>query len=285
MTEDEYQAKLKEIELEIKKVELDRARLELSLKNTIWTALTSPTVVTAITAVLGLFGAVLTNYFQQEANLKVEKQKNQAELITRSISTGDPESSAKNLIFLLDLGLIQDTQGKIEKLRTKPADAPTLPAPSESKSLKLSSRSLDSLQPKVSELAQKLIIKAKEQGIDVIVLRTFTSKEEQEELYARGVTKMRGGKSLHNFGLAFDIAPVKDGKADFSDIELYKKLGEIGKGLGLTWGGDWKSFKDYPHFELKQSVDSESESNISTSIGGSSTSIERDAQKAVRPSL
>ncbi|WP_369085160.1 M15 family metallopeptidase [Streptobacillus moniliformis] len=31
---------------------------------------------------------------------------------------------------------------------------------------------------------------------------------------------------------------------------VFKKYA-IDRGLNVSWGGDWKSFKDYPHFELK----------------------------------
>jgi peptidoglycan L-alanyl-D-glutamate endopeptidase CwlK len=28
-------------------------------------------------------------------------------------------------------------------------------------------------------------------------------------------------------------------------------VGKIGKDLGLEWGGDWKTMKDLPHFQLR----------------------------------
>lgn len=106
-------------------------------------------------------------------------------------------------------------------------------------------------------------------------LRTFA---EQDALYAQGrtrlfdsngrrlgvVTKAKGGQSIHNYGLAFDIVLLKDtdnngtfesaswetnidfdkdGRADWMEIV------NIFKRHGWVWGGDWKSFKDRPHFE------------------------------------
>ena len=106
-------------------------------------------------------------------------------------------------------------------------------------------------------------------------LRTF---EEQEELYAIGrtkffdkngkrlgmVTKARGGQSIHNYGLGIDIVLLidknsdnnyetaswnlladsdKDGTPDWMEVINYFKS------LGWSWGGDWKSFPDYPHLE------------------------------------
>jgi peptidoglycan L-alanyl-D-glutamate endopeptidase CwlK len=39
-----------------------------------------------------------------------------------------------------------------------------------------------------------------------------------------------------------------DGKADWNTPH-WNKIAEIGKSLGWSWGGDWTSFKDKPHFE------------------------------------
>lgn len=122
------------------------------------------------------------------------------------------------------------------------------------------SRPIESLQPTVAALARKLIENAALQGIEVRIVKTMVTNEEQDALYASGrsasgprLTNAKGGQSMHSQGLAFDVAPVVNGEPDFDNIELYKKLGEIGKGLGLTWGGDWQ-FKDYPHFEYGENA-------------------------------
>ncbi|WP_369085001.1 M15 family metallopeptidase [Streptobacillus moniliformis] len=31
---------------------------------------------------------------------------------------------------------------------------------------------------------------------------------------------------------------------------VFKKFA-LERGLNISWGGDWKNFKDYPHFELR----------------------------------
>lgn len=87
--------------------------------------------------------------------------------------------------------------------------------------------------------------------------QTLRTNEEQNKLFAQGrttpgkvVTNARAGQSLHNYGHAFDIA-FKDakGKVDWEDTEPYSRFAAIAKRHGLAWGGDWKSFKDVPHFE------------------------------------
>lgn len=87
---------------------------------------------------------------------------------------------------------------------------------------------------------------------------THRSNEEQNRLYAQGrtapgkrVTNARAGQSNHNKypSPAFDIAfRKKDGSIDWSD-HLFKKFAVLAKANGLSWGGDWKSIKDNPHFE------------------------------------
>lgn len=92
------------------------------------------------------------------------------------------------------------------------------------------------------------------------VLRTYA---EQDELYAIGrtkpgkkVTNAKGGFSYHNFGLAFDIVILEDKdkngtfeSADFIVDDLWKKIAAFFKSHGWEWGGDWKTLKDYPHFQ------------------------------------
>ena len=84
-------------------------------------------------------------------------------------------------------------------------------------------------------------------------LRTI---KEQNKLYAQGrtrpgkiVTNAKGGKSYHNFGLAVDIVEIKNGKALWTNPD-WIKIAELGKSLGLEWGGDWVSIKDMPHFQV-----------------------------------
>jgi peptidoglycan L-alanyl-D-glutamate endopeptidase CwlK len=93
-------------------------------------------------------------------------------------------------------------------------------------------------------------------------LRTIT---EQDALYAQGrtkpgkkITNAKGGQSFHNYGMAFDICLIIDGKEaswdmlkDFDgDKEAdWMEIVHIAKKHGWEWGGDWTKFKDYPHFQ------------------------------------
>ena len=68
--------------------------------------------------------------------------------------------------------------------------------------------------------------------------------------YGNIVTYKKGGEGNHNFGKAIDVYFKKNGKI-ITDKLITPEVAQIGKNLGLTWGGDWKNFKDFPHFELK----------------------------------
>jgi hypothetical protein len=68
--------------------------------------------------------------------------------------------------------------------------------------------------------------------------------------FLRIVTNARGGFSNHNFGIAFDVG-VFEGASYLGESPKYKAVGALGMDLGLEWGGNWKTFVDEPHFQLR----------------------------------
>lgn len=116
---------------------------------------------------------------------------------------------------------------------------------------------IELLKPKIKKLASKLIEKCLTNGIKISIYQTYRTIEEQNKLYAKGrtesgsiVTKAKGGYSMHNYGVAFDCAPISNnGGIDWGNIELFKRVGGIGESIGLEWGGSWDNFPDYPHFQ------------------------------------
>lgn len=60
-------------------------------------------------------------------------------------------------------------------------------------------------------------------------------------------------KGAHNYmpSRAIDVAVVNNqtGKVSWKESD-YFSLGTIAKSVGLEWGGNWKSIKDYPHLEI-----------------------------------
>lgn len=95
---------------------------------------------------------------------------------------------------------------------------------------------------------------------DLKITESVRSFERQEALYAQGrtspgniVTNAKPGQSFHHYGVAVDVARI--GKSPYS--VPWKSLGEIAKGHGLRWGGDWNGNGkvdsndfDNPHLEI-----------------------------------
>jgi len=117
------------------------------------------------------------------------------------------------------------------------------------------------LVPKAQEKARQFMTAIlpilEEKGCTAKIISGTRSYDEQDDLYAKGrtvagakVTNARGGYSNHNFGIAWDIGIFK-GEKYLPETYLYGTCGEVGKSLGLEWGGDWKSIQDEPHFQLK----------------------------------
>lgn len=121
-----------------------------------------------------------------------------------------------------------------------------------------SEKNIATLLPEVQPFARALVQKAAANGIEIKVISGLRTYAEQDALYAKGrtvpgtkvVTNARAGHSNHNFGIAFDIG-VFSGPRYFSESPKYKAVGVLGTDLGLEWGGNWTSFVDEPHFQLR----------------------------------
>lgn len=89
--------------------------------------------------------------------------------------------------------------------------------------------------------------------IDFTVLEGVRTLATQKKYFAAGATRTMN--SRHLTGHAVDIAPVVDGKVRW-DWPLYYEIAKVVKkaaadlSIPVQWGGDWRSFKDGPHWEL-----------------------------------
>jgi peptidoglycan LD-endopeptidase CwlK len=120
-----------------------------------------------------------------------------------------------------------------------------------------------SLVPKAQRAARQFLVACKAFPYTVKILSGGRTYAEQTAIYAQGrtkpgnvVTNAPAGSSNHNFGIAFDVG-IFDGKKYFegktkAETQAYLNLRKLTKPavLDLDWGGDWKSSKDYPHYEL-----------------------------------
>lgn len=104
---------------------------------------------------------------------------------------------------------------------------------------------------------------------DYIVTEGVRTLEKQEKLYEMKATLTMRSRHLKesnacNMACAVDLAAWmdldSDGDIDNGEIRwdwpLYKELADAVKeaarveGVPIEWGGDWKTFKDGPHFQL-----------------------------------
>ena len=112
------------------------------------------------------------------------------------------------------------------------------------------------VQPRAREFMLLALALAAKHGVIVRIISGLRSYAEQAALYAKGrtaqgpkVTNARAGHSNHNFGTAWDIGLFK-GKAYLAASPIYREIGIAARSLGLTWGGDFRSFPDTPHYEV-----------------------------------
>ncbi len=94
---------------------------------------------------------------------------------------------------------------------------------------------------------------------DFIVTEGLRTKEQQAEYVKKGVSKTMNSKHLpqpDGHSHAVDLAPLVNGKPSwdwgkpYDDVSGAMKRAAAELGVKIQWGGDWKSFKDGPHYEL-----------------------------------
>jgi peptidoglycan L-alanyl-D-glutamate endopeptidase CwlK len=89
--------------------------------------------------------------------------------------------------------------------------------------------------------------------VDFTVLEGLRSEDRQRKLFQQGASKTLN--SRHITGHAVDLGAYMDGEVRW-DWPLYYQIADAMKmealeqGVPIEWGGDWKTFKDGPHFQL-----------------------------------
>ena len=159
-------------------------------------------------------------------------------------------AEVEDLLFLLKDR--EELKPLADKLRASVSNTVTPTSPVEAK-FKLGATSLARLKGVHPDLI-KVVKRAIElTPIDFTVLEGLRTKERQKQLVAKGASKTMN--SYHITGHAVDIAPLVDGKVTW-DWKYYNQLAPIIKqaakelGVNITWGGDWKTFKDGPHWQI-----------------------------------
>ncbi len=89
--------------------------------------------------------------------------------------------------------------------------------------------------------------------VDFTVLEGMRTLARQRKLFASGASKTLN--SRHLTGHAVDLGAYVDRRVAW-DWPLYYTIADAMKyaadieGVEIEWGGDWKSFKDGPHWQL-----------------------------------
>lgn len=122
---------------------------------------------------------------------------------------------------------------------------------------------IDTLHPAIKDEVARLVKNVNDNvltgSVNMLVTQGLRTFAEQDTLYKQvpKVTNAKGGQSIHNYGLAFDFCLIDGAKTIWDvakDFDADKQpdwleVVKVFKDAGYTWGGDFRSFKDRPHFE------------------------------------
>lgn len=132
---------------------------------------------------------------------------------------------------------------------------------------------IGAVHPSLKEYTIELIKRCYIEGIYVQISSGLRTNEDQAYIYGLGrpnylwngkkygskgsiVSNAQPGNSIHNYGLAIDYFLVSDdgSKSLWTVNEKWRRVAAIAKSMGFEWGGDWKSFKDYPHLQYNKGL-------------------------------
>lgn len=120
---------------------------------------------------------------------------------------------------------------------------------------KLSQRSKDNLDGVHEDLVRVVERAIRTTPVDFMVIEGMRTRERQVKLVQAGASQTMN--SRHLTGHAVDLAAYVGGEVRW-DWPLYHKIAAAMKesaedlDVEITWGGDWGSFPDGPHFELSR---------------------------------
>lgn len=124
-----------------------------------------------------------------------------------------------------------------------------------------SERSLKSMSGIHKDLRRVLDRALQASPLDFVVIEGLRTIERQRELVRIGASKTLNSRHLtgHAVDLYAYVDINKDGKIIFEEManpRLMKNIADAVKAAAakenvpIVWGGDWRTFKDMPHFEL-----------------------------------
>jgi peptidoglycan L-alanyl-D-glutamate endopeptidase CwlK len=122
----------------------------------------------------------------------------------------------------------------------------------------VSENRLKKLHPDLLKVVRRMQRLNKDSAFGAIITCTVRTLAEQKLLVKKGASKTLNSRHIpgkDGYAKAVDFAVTLNGKVRW-DWPLYHRLAKLMKEaarlekIPIIWGGDWKSFKDGPHFEL-----------------------------------
>jgi len=123
----------------------------------------------------------------------------------------------------------------------------------------LSQRSLSRLAGVHPGLVAVVKLAIERTPVDFTVVEGARTVAQQREYVAKGASQTMNSYHLPQAdgrGHAVDLAPLIDGAIPWDDWSKFKDLADVVKacaaelGVPVEWGGDWKTFKDGPQFQI-----------------------------------
>ncbi|MFM9863662.1 MAG: M15 family metallopeptidase [Micropepsaceae bacterium] len=113
-----------------------------------------------------------------------------------------------------------------------------------------SERNLIGVHPDLVQIVRRA---AELTGCPFIVTEGLRTMKRQRELVAAGASKTL--RSRHLTGHAIDFAPLVAGEVTwkwppFAIVAQAFKQAATERGVPISWGGNWRTFRDGPHIEL-----------------------------------
>lgn len=123
----------------------------------------------------------------------------------------------------------------------------------------MTDRNLDDLHFGIESLCKQWQAECEANGLKVLITETWRDPMREDTLHAQGITAAMGRTCKHCFTInsqpaskAFDFAVLDEDNRMVQDgtDHRYTFAGAIGTKLGLIWGGNFTTTKDYDHFEI-----------------------------------
>lgn len=126
-------------------------------------------------------------------------------------------------------------------------------------SFSLGQHSIDKLVGVHPDLVAVVKTAISQSDTDFSVIYGLRTVEEEAAMVAKGASQTMHSRHLANqdgFACAVDVAAFVDGQIVWEPVSLYQSIADAFKAAAaqlnvpLEWGGDWKTLKDYGHFQL-----------------------------------